>query len=580
MLPHVVLTTPTLPWQWTLTGGPQKPDATGDVYPWMALLVFDAEDPAPVAAAGTLARLMSTSSSGWVDDSPNVVSYPGLKQLDPWEAATDPVVTIDVPVDLFNQVAPSADDLIHLAHSRRTSPENKASDAGNAQGEYSVVIANRLPSGQRTTVHLVCLEGMEKYLPGAGQSLPPDTKSIRLASLKSWQFTATPEKVSFEGSLRLVMDPDHPGTLRLPCSGSSVQAVTDALSLGYTACAHQTRLGASTVSWYRGPLVPFEVNTQNRLATPANNADALLRYDPTTGMFDTSYSAAWQLGRLLALQNKEFAVALYQWKHANRAGPQNQLQDPPDVVNNWLGRLSLLHGVPFNYLVPDERMLPPESLRFFQMDRFWMDCLMDGAYSMGRSTSAVATRDQTMLGKIQANAITAARQQRLNWLNQAGVDPPQVTTGDGISGFLLRSKVVSAYPGMEVRALTGTSDGDEGSQVAILRLESISPNVLLGLFNGPIGHLRIRQAPEGVHFGLDFDTEKNQFTRLLRDPSNGKETGSSASATFRDGGKQVIDMTQLAASIASQLKAASVTSELFALEMIEGVSEVFFVNKS
>jgi hypothetical protein len=39
-------------------------------------------------------------------------------------------------------------------------------------------------------------------------------------------------------------------------------------------------------------------------------------------------------------------------------------------------------------------------------------------------------------------------------------------------------------------------------------------------------------------------------------------------------------MNQLASSIASQLNVASVTSEVFALEMIEGVSEVFFVNKS
>jgi hypothetical protein len=36
-----------------------------------------------------------------------------------------------------------------------------------------------------------------------------------------------------------------------------------------------------------------------------------------------------------------------------------------DPLNNWLARLKLLYGVPFNYLVPDEGMLPPESIRFF-----------------------------------------------------------------------------------------------------------------------------------------------------------------------------------------------------------------------
>ena len=43
-------------------------------------------------------------------------------------------------------------------------------------------------------------------------------------------------------------------------------------------------------------------------------ADAALRYDSTTGMLDASYAAAWQLGRLLALQDQAFAQALYRFR--------------------------------------------------------------------------------------------------------------------------------------------------------------------------------------------------------------------------------------------------------------------------
>ena len=45
----------------------------------------------------------------------------------------------------------------------------------------------------------------------------------------------------------------------------------------------------------------------------------------------------------------------------------------PAEVIDWLARLRLLHGVPFAYLVPDADLLPPESVRFFYLDRDWTD---------------------------------------------------------------------------------------------------------------------------------------------------------------------------------------------------------------
>ena len=53
-----------------------------------------------------------------------------------------------------------------------------------------------------------------------------------------------------------------------------------------------------SVSWYRGPLLPYPAKAA--IKVPVSSADAVLRYDPATGLFDTSYAAAWQLGRLLA----------------------------------------------------------------------------------------------------------------------------------------------------------------------------------------------------------------------------------------------------------------------------------------
>ena len=50
----------------------------------------------------------------------------------------------------------------------------------------------------------------------------------------------------------------------------------------------------------------------------------------------------------------------------------------PEVVRTWLARLRMLEGVPFQHLVPDAELLPPESIRFFHLDREWTDALTQG----------------------------------------------------------------------------------------------------------------------------------------------------------------------------------------------------------
>ena len=92
--------------------------------------------------------------------------------------------------------------------------------------------------------------------------------------------------------------------------------------------------------------------------------------------------------------------------------------DLPDDVTSWFWNLRQLKGVPFNYLLPDERILPPESIRFFRTDRAWIDCLADGAFSIGRVLRSQHAADQ-MKGRTPAAA------------------PDKVFTG-----FLLHRKVV------------------------------------------------------------------------------------------------------------------------------------------
>ena len=56
-------------------------------------------------------------------------------------------------------------------------------------------------------------------------------------------------------------------------------------------------------------------------------------------------------------------------------------------MRSWLGRLRLLEGVPFANLIADAELLPPESIRWFYLDRRWTDALVQGALSVGTVNS-------------------------------------------------------------------------------------------------------------------------------------------------------------------------------------------------
>ena len=71
------------------------------------------------------------------------------------------------------------------------------------------------------------------------------------------------------------------------------------------------------MAWYRGPLSPYQITGDFPLssADPDSiylNAQAAMIYDETTGLFDLTYAVAWQLGRLLALNDRHFAQELLQ----------------------------------------------------------------------------------------------------------------------------------------------------------------------------------------------------------------------------------------------------------------------------
>jgi hypothetical protein len=196
----------------------------------------------------------------------------------------------------------------------------------------------------------------------------------------------------------------------------------------------------------------------------------------------------------------------------------------PETVTSFLGRLLLLHGVPFRYLVPDESLLTPESLKFFHIDREWVQTLIDGALSVGRPEDAAYIESQAMAGSF-SDVGKAAREVRQQQRAALGMQPTQTelqsgaddSGRDGFSGFLLRSRILSGWPGIQIRALGGSR------ALSILRLErveQVSPVILFGLVAGKLDRLELTQPPEGLHFHLSEPDWPALRWRLTPDAEN------------------------------------------------------------
>lgn len=177
----------------------------------------------------------------------------------------------------------------------------------------------------------------------------------------------------------------------------------------------------------------------------------------------------------------------------------------PEDTRTWLGRLTLLYGVPFQYLVPDEKMLQSESLRFFYVDPLWMAALFDGALSIGRPEEVRLLLNKAMAGTYADDLIKEARKIRPQ--QQAGPDGsiPEweerpVEGAFLFSGFLLRSEIVAGWRGLAVSAYAGPRGRESGNPLATLRLERLARDILFGLFEGHLQSLEILEPPEGLHF--------------------------------------------------------------------------------
>ncbi|MFE6050037.1 hypothetical protein ACFQ6N_04745 [Kitasatospora sp. NPDC056446] len=167
-------------------------------------------------------------------------------------------------------------------------------------------------------------------------------------------------------------------------------------------------------------------------------------------------------------------------------------------ASQWLERLGLLRGVPFNHLVPDPRMLPPESLRAFRIDPAWIQALVAGATDVGAHTSVDRDLDPVLRERLARTRTT---------------EPP-------VAGLLINSELVRAWPVFDLLA----TRGPDRVLVRELRRDHLAPDVLLVLWNAVPDTITIREPGQGIHFGISGDAQRINL-RHLTGPDLGYPTG-------------------------------------------------------
>lgn len=185
---------------------------------------------------------------------------------------------------------------------------------------------------------------------------------------------------------------------------------------GKVPLAHNLKGGGKLISWYQGPLSFLSPSISAATSTPKqimdsfldqlcsdqylpDHPDKLIWYNEQSKMLDMTYAAAWQLGRLLLINNTKATQELKKWKdiirqkkilekqnrnnHILRLTTMLKTESLPDPIMDFLRDVLTFKSIPYYYMTPHESLLPEESIRYFKIDNKWILALLMGIFSAG-----------------------------------------------------------------------------------------------------------------------------------------------------------------------------------------------------
>lgn len=336
-LPKIVFHNKSLPWERSISGSILNPNT-----PWLGLLMFTEDEFTKGCRVLEEQNTFNMPSSGAVVNTPMDIRVLSVDQT------------------LLRNIAPTVEDLPYLAHALQVNTKDKELCGSDEDGIFSVVLGNRVPTKDDTAYHvcLVSLEGHQDSLPSmedanVGPMYVPATKGVgkvdklvikpiynydassatNFVLLDTWSFRtgdggdfesrmkALQFRLSIEdservGSLGSMSDHASPGDSGLRYEpallGSDMDPDVTINSFVQTEITEHD--GLSRQCLYRGPAVAVPVEHEPKLE-PYVNSDDARGLESDLEMDVIHHSAAFELGRLLALSDPKFIQTLGRWRH-------------------------------------------------------------------------------------------------------------------------------------------------------------------------------------------------------------------------------------------------------------------------
>lgn len=287
------------------------------------------------------------------------------------------------------------------------------------------------------------------------------------------------------------------------------------IDMGKVPLLHQLKSGGKVVSWYQGPFtklkssfnllqhIEIEKNKEDKITIVPDHAEKLIFFNNNTKMLDMTYASAWQIGRILALNNLEVLEELKKWKHSlkineliqqqNKAySPINIAQDYsvrqlPQVLRNFVLDLLFFKNFPYYYLFPDQSFLPLESIKYFRLDNNWLLAMLFAIFSIGKNF------ELSFFVKYVLNDNSIRNMFNLE---------------NSKFGFVIHSDILEKWPDI---AINYNEDISEFNSIT-----EISSSTKLFFTTEKINKISLFQKAENSHFAIDFPNSSHNLEGTLQ----------------------------------------------------------------